>query len=45
MYEVCGIFWLISAYEQQDAVEYFLDILEKVGPNLAEVVDFFSFNM
>ncbi|XP_042604572.1 putative ubiquitin carboxyl-terminal hydrolase 50 isoform X4 [Cyprinus carpio] len=24
-------------YEQQDAVEYFLDILEKVGPDLAEV--------
>uniref|UniRef100_A0A8C2I6I0 Ubiquitin carboxyl-terminal hydrolase n=1 Tax=Cyprinus carpio TaxID=7962 RepID=A0A8C2I6I0_CYPCA len=24
-------------YEQQDAVEYFLDILEKVGPDLAKV--------
>ncbi|XP_052395040.1 ubiquitin carboxyl-terminal hydrolase 47 isoform X6 [Carassius gibelio] len=26
-----------TLYEQQDAVEYFLDILEKVGPDLAEV--------
>uniref|UniRef100_A0A8C1UR73 Ubiquitin carboxyl-terminal hydrolase n=1 Tax=Cyprinus carpio TaxID=7962 RepID=A0A8C1UR73_CYPCA len=26
-----------TVYEQQDAVEYFLDILEKVGPDLAEV--------
>ncbi|XP_048054270.1 ubiquitin carboxyl-terminal hydrolase 12-like isoform X2 [Megalobrama amblycephala] len=26
-----------NVYEQQDAVEYFLDILEKVGPTLAEV--------
>lgn len=43
----CVVFSLISGYEQQDAVEYFLDILEKVGPDLAKVVYFCScsFNM
>ncbi|KAK2906480.1 hypothetical protein Q8A67_005465 [Cirrhinus molitorella] len=35
--EVIKALAIQNVYEQQDAVEYFLDILEKAGPDVAEV--------